>query len=753
MRVERDIDGKKLIIETGKYAAQANAAATVRCGDSIVLVTACMSPQVRPNIDFMPLTVDYEERLYAGGRIPGSFFRREGRPGQDAILFGRLIDRPLRPLFPKGFYNDVQIIITVLSVDKENPPEVLAIIGASTALAMSDIPLAEPVGATRITHLDGGYSLNPTYSEIDHSDLSVVVAGTRDAVMMVEAGSREVSEGVVLEAIRRAQQNNVTVIEMIDEIVASEGKPKIIVAPKVSHQDLDAEVHTILNGRLANALEAGGDKAQRERALGELEREVQERLADKYPKEAVADCFESIFNKLARSRILEKGLRADGRGLTDIRPISCEVGVLPRTHGSGLFTRGQTQVLTVATLGSMGMAQKLDNLSPEGSKRFMHHYNFTPFSTGEVKRIGTGRREVGHGALAERAVEVAVPSEEDFPYTIRLVSEVLSSNGSTSMASVCGSTLALMDAGVPLTKPVAGVAMGLIIGEEGRSAILTDIEGMEDHLGDMDFKVAGTADGINALQMDIKVKGLTFEVMEKALAQAREGRLFILDKMREAITEPRDHVSEYAPKMYRMTIPVEKIGALIGPGGRVIRSIQEEFGVSIDTEDDGTVLIGSDSDAMIQKARSRIEGLTRDLVVGDIFTGKVQRLTSFGAFVELVPGKDGLLRTEEMGEMEDGGLKLGQELTVMVQEIDHLGRINLSRRTLFGGGDESGEAPARPARPPFDRPQQGGPRPGFSRPGQGGDRRPSPGQGGSRPMPGQDRRNQPRPPFRGPPAR
>ena len=753
MRVERDFDGKKLIIETGKYAAQANAAATVSCGDSVILATACVSPQARPDIDFMPLTVDYEERLYAGGRIPGSFFRREGRPGQDAVLFGRLIDRPLRPLFPKGFRNDVQIIITVLSVDKENPPEVLGIIGASAALSISDIPLAEPVGATRVTHLNGGYSLNPTYSVIDQSDLSVVVAGIRDSVTMVEASSREVSEDVVLEAIRRAQQTNVLVIDMIEELVASVGKPKISVPAGDSHQDLEAKVDTVLNGRLAVALEAGGDKAEREQALGELEREVQEKLADQYPRDAVAASFESKFESLMRSRILEKGIRPDGRGLTDIRPISCEVGVLPRTHGSGLFTRGQTQVLTVATLASMGMAQKLDNLSPEESKRYIHHYNFTPFSTGEVKRIGTGRREIGHGALAERAVEVVVPKEEEFPYAIRLVSEVLSSNGSTSMASVCGSTLALMDAGVPLTSPVAGVAMGLIMGEGGSSAVLTDIEGMEDHLGDMDFKVAGTARGINALQMDVKVKGLTFEVLERALGQAREGRLFILDKMREAITEPRDQVNQYAPKMYRMTIPVDKIGVLIGPGGRMIRSIQEELGVSIDTEDDGTVLIGSDDEAMIQKARNRIEGLTRELTVGDIFTGKVQRITSFGAFVELVPGKDGLLRTEEMGEMEDG-LELGQELTVMVQEIDHLGRVNLSRRALFGGGDGSGEPSGTQPRPPMDRPRPAGPRPGFgSRPGQRSDRRPSPGQGGSRPMPGQDRRNPPRPPFRAPPSR
>jgi polyribonucleotide nucleotidyltransferase len=447
-------------------------------------------------------------------------------------------------------------------------------------------------------------------------------------------------------------------------------------------------------------------------------------LGEQYPTEKVTATFESALRKLMRSRILDKSMRPDGRGLTDIRPINCEVGVLPRTHGSGLFTRGQTQVLSIATLASTGMEQTLDNLSPDDSKRFMHHYNFSPYSTGEVKRIGTGRREVGHGALAERAIEVVIPSKEEFPYTIRLVSEVLSSNGSTSMASVCGSTLALMDAGVALRSPVAGVAMGLIMGENGRYAVLTDIEGMEDHLGDMDFKVAGTAQGINALQMDIKVKGITFDVLEQALRQAREGRLFILAKMEQAIAEPRPHLSQYAPKMLRVMIPVSKIGAVIGPGGRMIRAIQEETGASIDVDDDGSVTIGSDDDAMIQRAKSRIEGLTRDLVVGDIFTGKVMRLTSFGAFVELLPGKEGLLRTTELADVQNG-LKLGQEVTVVVHEIDHLGRINLSQRALLDGpGGPSGTSGGPPDRSPQDRPRHRGPFVGGGGPGQG--RRPPP---------------------------
>ena len=727
----REIDGKTLTIETGKLAGQADGAVTVRLGETMILATACVSPQPRANIDFLPLTVDYEERLYAAGRIPGSFFRREGRPGQEATLFGRLTDRPLRPLFPKGFYNDVQIIITVLSVDKENPPEVLGTIGASAALSISEIPFQGPVGASRVAHIGGSFRVNPTYEESNQGDLSVVVAGTRDAIMMVEASSQDVSEEVVLDAMRRGHDASIQVIEMIDELVAATGKPKIEFQAEAADQELITQVDNLLNGRVAQILEARQDKSQMELALKQLEEEARERLADDHSKDAVSAAFEAILKKLMRARILEKGIRPDGRQLTEIRPISCEVGVLPRTHGSGLFTRGETQVLTIATLASTGMEQKVDDLSPEDTRRYMHHYNFLPFSTGEVKRINTGRREIGHGALAERAVEVVVPSKEDFPYAIRLVSEVLSSNGSTSMASVCGSTLALMDAGVPLKNPVAGVAMGLIMGEGGQAAVLTDIAGIEDHLGDMDFKVAGTVNGINALQMDVKVKGLTYDALERALKQAKEGRLFILDKMRATIAEPRDHLSQYAPKMVRIMIPVNKIGVLIGPGGRTIRALQEETGADIDVEDDGSVLIGSSSDAMLRQAKDKIEGLTRDLVVGDIFTGKVVRLTSFGAFVELLPGKDGLIRQVDLKDVEDG-LSIGQELTVMVQEIDHLGRINLSQRALYGDGEERAPEPAgRPVRPAQDRPRppfgpgrQG--RPGDSRPGQGS--RPDPGR-------------------------
>ena len=755
---ERVIGGKTLVIETGKYAGQANAAVTVSCGDSVVLVTVCVAPQSRPDIDFMPLTIDYEERLYAAGKIPGSFFRREGRPGQEAILFGRLTDRPLRPLFPKGFHNEVQVIITVLSVDKENPPEILGMVGASAALSISEIPFDGPVGASRVAHVGDSYTVNPTYGEMDRSDLSAVVAGTRDAVMMVESGSNEVPEEVALEAIRRCQEANGLVIDMIEEIVTAVGKPKMAVTIDLSNDGLTGQIDTILNGRLSHTLEAGSGKVERERALHDLEAEVQERLEDQYPKEKIADSFEDIVKKLMRTRILEEGIRPDGRGLTDIRPISCEVGLLPRTHGSGLFTRGQTQVLSIATLASVEMAQTLDTLGPENSKRFMHHYNFTPYSTGEVKRVGSpGRREIGHGALAERAVQVALPDEEAFPYVIRIVSEVLSSNGSTSMASVCGSTLALLDAGVPMKRPVAGVAMGLIKGEDSRFAVLTDIEGMEDHLGDMDFKVAGTSEGINALQMDIKVKGLTYEVLERALMQAREGRLFILDKMQEAIATPRAQLSPYAPKMARLVVPVEKIGAVIGPGGRTIRAIQEELQVNIEIQDDGVVFVAASSDEMIKRATGRIESLTREIVVGDIFTGKVMRMTSFGAFVELLPGKEGLVRLSDLGDVEED-LDVGQEITVVVQEIDSMGRINLSRRALFGGEEGGNEPAPRPPRPagvrPPPRPGGGGGPPFGSRgprqgPGPGGgDRRPPPRPGGpsgprSGPGPGQSRRPPP----------
>ena len=730
--VQRQIGANTLTIETGRFAFQADSAVTVRYGDSTLLATACSAPLTR-DIDFLPFTVDYEERLYAIGKIPGSFFRREGRPGQDGILTGRLTDRPLRPLFPKGLKKEIQIVVTALSVDQENPPEVLAIIGGSAVLSLSSVPFDGPVGATRVSYSNGEYILNPTYAQIEDSTLSVVVAGTRDAVMMVEAGANEAPEEVVLEAMRRAQEANAIVVDMIEELMAVAGTPKEEGPAPAYHNGLEGEVHRVLNGRLTQLLNSSADKTDREEALAGLEHEVVNALAEEDNKEEVAATFQGVLKDAVRSRILQQGKRPDGRGLKDIRPISTEVGILDRTHGTGLFTRGLTQVLSIATLGSPAMEQTLDTLSPEDTKRFMHHYNFPGYSTGEVKRISSpGRREIGHGALAERAIEPMIPSVDDFPYAIRLVSEVLSSNGSTSMASVCGSTLALMDAGVPIKRPVAGVAMGLVSGENGQFSVLTDIEGFEDALGDMDFKVAGTTEGINALQMDIKIKGITQEILTQALEQAREARMFILGKIAEAITEPRPHVSEFAPKMVRASIPIDKIGALIGPGGRNIRAIQEETGASIDVDDKGMVTIGSNDQARIDAAKARIDGLTRELAVGDIFTGKVTRVTSLGAFVELLPGKDGLLRSSEAGTDLEEELKVGQELTVMVLEIDAMGRVNLSRRALFEGSDGPDGRPPRASgprpgqRPPFPRSSPGGPRSDGPRP-DGGNRPPRPG--------------------------
>ena len=713
--VHRDIGGETLVLETGRLAFQAHGAVTVRYGESIVLATAVMSDRPRAeDIDFLPLTVDYEERLYAAGRIPGSFFRREGRPGQEGILASRLTDRSIRPLFPKGLHNDVQITLTVLSADQENPPEMLAMVGASAALAISQIPFDGPIGACRIAYRNGQYTINPTYEESDNSTLSMVIGGTRDAIIMVEAGSDEVSEEIILEAIRRAQEANAEIISLIEELVAQVGQPKVEVkTDKEAAAKLDDSIRGVVGTRLADALAENPDKVALEARENALRDEVDEKLAEEFGSKVLSEGFKSVMRDEVRRRILEQHVRPDGRALEEIRPISCEVGVLPRTHGSGLFTRGMTQVLSTVTVGSLAMKQTLDTVGPDNTKRFMHHYNFPSFSTGEARRVGSpGRREIGHGALAERAILPALPSEDEFPYAIRVVSEVLSSNGSTSMGSVCGASLGLMDAGIPLKAPVAGIAMGLVTGEDGQYAILSDIQGIEDFLGDMDFKVAGTAAGVNALQMDIKWTGLTQEILAEALEQARVGRLYIMDKMAQAIDTPKRQMSPHAPKMIRMKINHDKIGALIGPGGRVIRGIQEETGTNIDVQDDGTVTIGGVDQMMLEMAQSKVDSLTRDLAIGDIFTGKVVRLTNFGAFVELVPGRDGLIRNGDLGDLEED-LVEGQEITVMIHEIDSQGRVNLSRRALFG--DDS---------PPAPRPEGartggfgGGRGPGGGRPG------------------------------------
>ena len=728
--LERAIGREKLIIETGKLAGQAHGSVTVRYGDSIVLVTAVMSENPRSaEMDFLPLTVDFEERLYSAGKIPGSFFRREGRPGQEGILTSRLIDRSIRPLFPKGLYNDIQITVTVLSADPEHPQDILAMVGASAALSMSKIPFAGPVGSSRVAFKDGEYIVNPTYQESKDSQLSLILSSTPDAIMMIEAGSDEVSEETILECIRRPNDANQETIGMINELVSRAGNTKV--EAKVDTDDaqqLETRIKSIVDGRLASLLEGNPDKMVLEEGENRIEGEVLEQLGEDFTSQKIKEGFKAVLKYEVRRRILEQGIRPDGRTTAEIRPISCEVGLLPRTHGTGLFTRGITQVLSIVTLGSLSMKQVLDTVGPDDKKRFMHHYNFPSFSTGEARRVGSpGRREIGHGALAERAVLPVLPSEEDFPYTIRVVSEVLSSNGSTSMASVCGTILALMDAGVPIKKSVAGIAMGLVVGENGQQAILSDIQGVEDFLGDMDFKVAGSADGVNALQMDVKIKGLTVDMLSQALEQARVGRLHILDKMNEVMTESRDDVSDFAPKMVRLKIPVEKIGALIGPGGRIIRGISEETGTSIDVQDDGSVTIGGSDSAMLQQARAKVDSLTRELQIGDIFTGKIVRLTSFGVFVELLPGRDGLVRSGDMGDIENEA-EVGQEITVMIQEIDSQGRINLSRRALFGDDGS-------PITPPPRQPVQSG---GFDR----GPRRPGGGGGGGGRGP-QDRNRRP----------
>ena len=720
---ERTIGGRVLTMETGKLAGQADGAVLVRYGDTVVLVTACATEQPREGIDFFPLTIDYEERLYAAGKIPGSFFRREGRPTTEAVLAARLTDRPLRPLFPKGFRNDVQIVVTVLSADQENSPDVLGTIGASTAVCISSIPFGGPVSAVHVGYIEGEYVVMPTFSQLKDSEIDLTVSSTGEAVMMVEAGATGVSEELILGAIRAGHEANQEIVALQNEIIRDVGKEKTPVTKPELGEAVRNEVAKFLEGKLEEIV-AAVNREERDRSLGERREELLERLGETYAAEQILAAFDERVKLQIRGSILEKDVRPDGRGLKEIRPISAEVGILPRTHGSGLFTRGQTQALTIATLGSASEEQRLDTLSPEDTKRFLHHYNFPPFSVGEVRRMGSpSRRDIGHGALAERAIEPVIPAEDEFPYTIRLVTEVLSSNGSTSMASVCGSTLALMDAGVPIKGPVAGIAMGLIKGDDGNYKILTDIAGLEDAMGDMDFKVAGTAGGITALQMDIKVKGITPEIMGEALEQAREARLEILGKMHETIAESRQELSRYAPRMYRIKIPQAKIGTVIGPGGRVIRSIIEETKCTIDVEDDGTVFIGSTSEEAANRAMEIIQGLTKEVEVGQIFTGKVTRITNFGAFVELTPGgKEGLVRISELADYRvpsvEDVVKLGDEIMVQVIEIDSMGRVNLSRRAVLEGATE-GEAP-QPPPPPTERMPVGGPAGGPA----GGRRRP-----------------------------
>lgn len=725
-----EVGGKPFKIEVGKLAQQASGAVTVTYGETVVLVTATVAG-VREGIDFFPLTVDYEERLYAAGKIPGGFIRREGRPSQEGTLASRLVDRPIRPLFPKGFRNEVQIVITTLSTDQENEPDVLAIIGASAALTISQIPFAGPIGATRVGYINGKFVANPTYTELTDSLLELTVASTRDAVVMLEAGAKESPESLVLEAIKFGHEVNQQVIRLQDALAAEHAKPKMEFKTISVSPDLYAETDTILGGRLAEAVRLV-DRQQREETVDVLKSEVKEKLGSRYTPLEIGSVFESRLKSEIRARVLKEKVRFGGRSFDEIRPLSMEVGILPRTHGSALFTRGQTQVLTITTLGSTREEQKLDGLSQDETKRFLHHYNFPPFSTGEVKRmVGPGRREIGHGALVERALLPVIPDEASFPYTIRVVSEVVSSSGSTSQASVCASSLSLMDAGVPIKTAVAGVALGLITDESGSYALLTDIEGWEDAYGDMDFKAAGTEGGLTALQMDIKLQGVSLDLVGESLSRARQARLQILARMRDTMATSRSELSKYAPRMFKLTIPVDKIGAVIGPGGKTIRSITEETKTTIDVQNDGTIIVGSPNEEAAQKAIQQIEGLTKDVEVGQIYTGKVTRLFPFGAMVEILPSKEGMVHISELADYRvakvEDVVKVGDEIMVKVIEIDRQGRINLSRKAVFEGtrratgapppgpsGRGPGGPPPRPPSAPYRPPFRGsGGAPGF----------------------------------------
>jgi polyribonucleotide nucleotidyltransferase len=708
-----------VIIETGKLAAQAGGAVTVRLGDSIVFAAATMGSEPREGQDFFPLTVEYEERMYAGGKIPGSFFRREGRPSTEAILTARLTDRPLRPLFAQDMRNEVQVIMFSLSADTDNPLDILAINAASAALTISDIPWGGPVGAVRIGRVNGEFIVNPTHTEIEQSDLDLRIAGTSDAILMVECGSKELAEDVMVKALQFGHESLQPLVDLQVRMAAEIGKPKTKVPLFSLDENLKNSVHNRVADLINTALDQPHNKAELNDAISTLENTVVAELAaeDESLAPEVRTAFDEAYKTVVRQRILERNLRPDGRKLDEIRPIWCEVGISPRAHGSGLFTRGETQVLTLATLGTPKEAQELDSLLPTETKRYMHHYNFPPYSTGEVKMLrGQSRREIGHGALAERALVPVLPPEDEFPYTLRLVSEVLASNGSSSMASVCGSTLALMDTGVPIKAPVAGVAMGLIK-ENDKYVVLTDIQGLEDHLGDMDFKVAGTDKGITALQMDIKIKGITPAIMSEALAQARKARSIILDKILETIPAPNPELKPHAPHITVIKIPVDKIGAIIGPGGKNIRALQEETGCKIDIDDDGSVYIAATNGEGFELARERIEAITEIPVVGRIYTGKVVRIESFGAFVEILPNQDGMvhisqLDSERVEKVEDV-VKLGDEITVMVTDIDPSGKIRLSRQAVLEGWT---------AEEAKERDRKGGSRGGSSggRPGGGG---------------------------------
>ncbi|MFC1927627.1 polyribonucleotide nucleotidyltransferase [Chloroflexota bacterium] len=708
--LERSVAGRTLSIQVGRLAHQANGAVAVQYGSTVVLVTACSASEPREGIDFVPLTVDYEERLYAAGKIPGSFIRREGRPTEEAVITSRLIDRSLRPLLSKKFHYDVQVVATVLSVDQENDPDICALIGASAALTLSDIPFSGPISAVHVGYIDNALVLNPPLALMENSLLDAVIASTSKDIVMVEAAAKEISEEILVQAIELGHEANQEIITLQEELQRVYGKAKAEIKSKELAPELSSQIASILAEKLGQALDEPG-KLQRDKALTSLKKEIRDKLLDSSSEDEINFTFEAQLKAAVREKILQTRRHLDGRQTKEIRPISCEVGILPRTHGSGLFARGETQVLTITTLGSTRREQLLDGLGLEETKRFMHHYNFPPFSTGEVKRIGTtGRREIGHGALVERAIASVLPSEDDFPYTIRLVSEVLSSYGSTSMASACASTLSLMDAGVPMKAPVAGIAMGLVTGKDGNYVVLTDIVGMEDAYGDMDFKVAGTTRGLTALQLDIKLQGINYGILAEALSQARGARLEILEKMGLAINASRSELSPYAPRMYEMTIDQSKIGSVIGPGGRVIRSIIDETKTTIDINNDGKVLVGSPNEEAAQKAIKIIQDLTREVEQGETYTGKVTRLFNFGAMVEILPGKEGLVHISELADYHvpqvEDVVKVGDEVTVKVIGIDNSGRINLSRKAILEGLSNVPGAKVRNSSAPNDRPRK-----------------------------------------------
>ena len=685
---EMEVGGRPLVIENGKMAKQANGAVLVRYGDTVVLVAVTASAEPREGVDFFPLTVDYEEKMYAVGKIPGGFIKREGRPSNAAILCARLIDRPIRPLFPKGFRNDIQVIATVLSVEQDNPPDIAAMIGASCALSVSDIPFNGPIAGVRVGRVEGKFVINPTVEQREKSDLNLTIAGSYDAVMMVEAGANELPEDVILESILFGHKEIKRIVEFQRKIIDACGKKKREVRLFQTPPEMEQAIRDYAAARLDAAVR-DADKLRRDEHIAAVNADTMEHFLEIYPGAAkeIAAVLHDVEKDIVRRMITHEKIRPDGRGLDEVRPVSCEVGILPRTHGSGLFTRGQTQILTVTTLGSLGDAQVIDGLGVEKSKRYIHQYNFPGYSVGEARPArGPGRREIGHGALAERALLPVIPTEEEFPYMFRLVSEVLESNGSSSMGSVCGSTLSLMNAGVPIRRPVSGVAMGLV--KDGdQYTILTDIQGMEDALGDMDFKVAGTDQGITAIQMDIKIAGITREILASALEQAKRGRAFIMGKMMECISKPAPDLSPYAPRVTTMHINVDKIRNVIGPGGKMIKKIVDDTNTQIDIEEDGTILISAVNVEDAKKAVAIIEELVRDVEVGAVYKGKVTRIMAFGAFVEVLPGKEGLCHISQLAkrrvEKVEDVVQIGDTLDVKVTEIDRQGRVNLSHKVLL----------------------------------------------------------------------